>query len=527
MTDTQAADAEAAHGHAGQADAAVAQAGGAQAPHASFFHLAGVDLTDTCCRGTACFVARRRDPDRWARAQEGPRVHCLGKCYEAPAMADAVDSNGSARSATAGTRPLVGVASSMPVVLERIIDGGARTLDDYTDRGGLVGLRLALTTDPDETVHDVEASGLRGRGGAGFPTGRKWRAVRHYHQQHAGRAFVVCNADEGDPGAYIDRILLEDDPFAVLEGMAIAAHAVGASHGIVYVRREYPAARDAIRRAVAEATAAGILGASSPVTGQGFRVEVVEGEGSYVCGEETALLNALEGRRPEVRVRPPYPAEHGLWGAPTLVDNVETLANVAWIARNGGAAYAALGRGESRGTKVVSLNSLFRRPGLYEVEFGRPVREIVEDLGGGLAGGAVLKGLLIGGPLTGILPPHLLDTPFTFEDLRRVGADVGHGGIVAFDENTSIPELVQHVFEFGAFESCGKCTPCRVGTGRIEALARRMVDGAPLGAADADEWRNLVEALRLASLCGHGTGLAAFAESVTTHYAEELGACFA
>jgi len=478
-----------------------------------FYHLAGVDVADVHCQGTACFVARHLAPERWERALEGPRVHCLGRCYRAPARGSDEE------------RPHVEVASREAVVLERVVGGGARSLGAYTAATGLAGLRAALSGGPDRVLEELEASGLRGRGGAAFPTGRKWRAVRAHHRRLARASVVVCNADEGDPGAYVDRVLLEDDPFAVLEGMAIAAHTVGAARGIVYVRREYPAAAAAVRGAVAEASAAGVLGTRSEVTGDGFRVDVVDGAGSYVCGEETALLNAIEGRRPEVRVRPPFPAERGLWGAPTLVNNVETLAAVPWIVRNGGAAHAALGRGASRGTKVVSLNSLFRRPGLYEVELGIPVREIVEDLGGGLRRGR-LHGVLIGGPLAGILPPHLLDTPFTVEDLRAVGADVGHGGIVTFDELTSVAELLRHVFRFGAFESCGKCTPCRVGSPRVERLAGHLVAGAVLDDDEARTWRQTVDALGSASLCGHGTGLAAFARSVAAHYPEELGPCF-
>jgi formate dehydrogenase iron-sulfur subunit len=370
-------------------------------------------------------------------------------------------------------------------------------------------------------VEEIEASGLRGRGGAAFPTGVKWRTVVTARDEPK---YVVCNADEGDPGAYSDRFLLEDDPHTILEGMAIAAAAVGATQGYVYVRKEYPEAQEALERAIAETRTAGIFGERLLGRGPAFDVEIVRGEGSYVCGEETALLNAIEGRRPEVRARPPYPAEHGLNGCPTLVHNVETLAALPWILRHGAAAYEAMGRGTSRGTKVVSLNSLFVRPGLYEVEFGMPVAEIVHGLGGGLATGE-LRGVLIGGPLAGILPVNLLDTPFTIDALREVGADVGHGGVVAFDEHTSITELVHHVFRFGAFESCGKCTPCRVGAGRIEDLFGDALsaDRVPVGASA--EWRDIVDALAATSLCGHGTGLAAFARSALEHYGEELIAC--
>ncbi|HLF92508.1 MAG TPA: NADH-ubiquinone oxidoreductase-F iron-sulfur binding region domain-containing protein [Planctomycetota bacterium] len=444
---------------------------------ASFYHLE--KATAGLCRGTACFVGRHRHPDRWrqACAQEVP-VYCLGKCHQAPA------------SASEDGRPRVEVHSRKAVVLERV----ARP----APYGAYDALTQARDFSREALVRAVEASGLRGRGGAGYPAGKKWAAVLH---QPGPVKFVVANADEGDPGAYIDRMILEEDPHALIEGLAIAAHAVGAGKGYLYLRKEYPQAERAVRAALSEDRS-------------GFPIELVIGQGSYVCGEETALLNSIEGKRPEVRVRPPYPTERGLFGKPTLVQNVETLVNIPWIVRNGAEAYRSLGFSKSRGTKAVSLNSLFKRPGLYEVEFGIPVRRIVEEIGGGLADGR-LKGVIIGGPLAGILPPSLLDTPFGFEELRAVGASVGHGGIVAFDDRTSIADLVHHVFEFGAFESCGKCTPCRLGSRRVEEIFR-AVKGA------RREVEEIVSALRTTSLCGLGTGLAEFAESALRHYPEEL-----
>lgn len=473
----------------------------------SFYHLADVSIGTQHCQGTACFVARNRNPARWAEAEASePRVYCLGRCYAAPAAADDL------------SRPAVQIACDTPVVVDRVSRGASPHLSAYRDERGYEGLARALALGPEATLAEVETSGLRGRGGAGFPTGRKWRAA---HYQPDGRRVVVVNADEGDPGAYIDRFLLEDDPHAVLEGLAIAALTVEADRGYIYVRREYPHALAAVRAAVAEAEGAGILGDALLGHGPPLTVSVVEGKGSYLCGEETALLNALEGRRPMVRARPPYPVEHGLHGLPTVVNNVETLAAVPWILRHGGTAYAAMGSGTSKGTKAVSLNSLFRRPGLYEVEFGIPLREIVEGLGGGLVDDH-LRGVIVGGPLAGILPPALLDVPFAFDDLRRLGAEVGHGGIIAFDETTSIGELVHHVFRFGAYESCGACTPCRVGTARIEELFSSYLDEA-----GRHEWQATVRALAATSLCGHGSGLAEFARSVIAHYGKELDSCHA
>ena len=470
----------------------------------SFYHLADVVIDRQPCQGTACFVARQRDSLRWAEAERSePRVYCLGRCYAAPAAADDC------------AKPHIETACDTAVTLPRVALGVESDLNSYRNSGGYRGLARALTIGTEATLAEVERSGLRGRGGAGFPTAQKWRATL---AQPAGPRAVVVNADEGDPGAYVDRVLLEDDPHAVLEGLAIAAFAIGAREAHVYVRREYPIALAAIRKAVSDAEEAEIIGTSLLGEGPPLSVTVVEGKGSYICGEETALLNALEGRRPTVRARPPFPTEHGLFGVPTVVNNVETLVAVPWILHNGGHAYAAMGYGTSRGTKVVSLNSLFRRPGLYEVEFGAPVTDIVDGLGGGLVDGE-LKGLLIGGPLAGILPPHLLDTPLAFDELRRVGASVGHGGVVAFDDTTSIVDLVHHVFRFGAYESCGTCTPCRVGAIRVEEMF------TPGASVNPTEWRSIVHALGTTSLCGHGSGLAEFARSVIAYYGTELASC--
>jgi formate dehydrogenase iron-sulfur subunit len=385
-----------------------------------------------------------------------------------------------------------------------------------------MSLAKALQLEPEEIVRCVVDSGLRGRGGAAFPTGKKWAAAL---RNSSAVKFVVANADEGDPGAYIDRFILEDDPFLLLEGMAIAGYAIGAHKGYVYVRAEYPRAFDILQDAIVTARQSEVLGPHILGTNFAFDVDVIQGHGGYVCGEETALLNAIEGKRPEVRIRPPYPSSSGLFGKPTLVNNVETLANIPWILAHGGEAYRRLGFSNSPGTKVVSLNSLFAKPGLYEIEFGVPVRYIVEELGGGLKSG-VLKGLMIGGPLAGILPPTLLDCKFGFEELASVGACVGHGGIVAFDENTSILELIHHVFSFAAYESCGRCFPCRLGTARIESQLDKLIRLGILDGGFESEWDDITNALESATACGFGSGVADFANSVRMHYREELGRCF-
>jgi len=477
----------------------------------SFYHLADGGYAGKACQGTACFAARHLNPARWAEAmRNNPRVYCLGECFASPAKGQT------------HPRPPVKVCSPHGIVLGRIANGGARTLAAYQGQGGYSALARALTLPSEQVLAAVEKSGLRGRGGAGFPTGRKWRSVA---QQPLGLKYVVANADEGDAGAYIDRYLMEDDPHSLIEGMILAAYAVGASKGYIYVRTEYPQAGSSLRAALAEAYAAGWLGARVAGTNFSFDLEFSVGHGSYVCGEETSLLRSIEGKRPEVMARPPYPTERGLFDRPTLLNNVETLVNVPWIVAHGGEAYAALGFSKSRGTKALSLNSLFVRPGLYEVEFGVTVRHIIEELGGGLRDGGKLKGILIGGPIIGIVPAHLIDTRLGFEEMAAIGAGVGHGGIVAFDEHTSIPDLMEHVFSFGSYESCGKCTPCRSGSGRVEEIFASAIAGRATR-ADLQECRELVVALKLASLCGHGTGLARFAESILNYYPAEIEPCF-
>jgi NADH:ubiquinone oxidoreductase subunit F (NADH-binding) len=439
-----------------------------------------------------------------------PRVYCLGKCYAGPA------------SFAEEPRPAIEIRCRQGIVLNRIVAGGAPTLETFARLGGYQALEKALRQPQEELVRQIEISGLRGLGGAGFLAGKKWRTV---FEAPTAEKFVVANFDEGDPGVYIDRFLVEDDPHTLIEAMTIAAYAVGAQKGLIYVRNEYPRAEAILRAALTEARREHFLGERVLNSEFSFDLEIVIGRGSYVCGEETALLNSIEGKRPEVRARPPFPAQHGLFGRPTLIQNVETLASVPWIIQHGGEAFQRLGFSRSRGNKVVALNSLFERPGLYEVEFGVPIRHIVEDLGGGLKNGT-LKGVILGGPLAGIIPPQLLDTRLAFEELHSIHASVGHGGVVAFDEHTAISELVHHVFSFGAYESCGKCTPCRLGSHRIEEIFRLVLERGASGSEEQSDWAEIISALRLTSLCGLGTGLAEFAETVRLYHAEELQRCF-
>jgi formate dehydrogenase iron-sulfur subunit len=405
------------------------------------------------------------------------------------------------------------------VLLANVAAGGVTDLADYQHRGGGQALRQVLSMSPPAVIHELQISGLRGRGGAGFPAWRKWQALV---DSSAARKYLVVNADEGDPGTFSDRLLLEMDPFRLLEACVIAAVTLGIDQGYIYLRAEYPEAGQVLQAALGAARRAGWLGPNLLGSKHHFELSLVQGKGSYICGEETAMLNAMEGLRPEVRVRPPQPTSRGLHGAPTLVHNVETLCAMPWILQRGGAAYAALGCGASRGTKLLSLNSLFRRPGLYEVEFGISLRRIVDELGGGLRRGQ-LKGVMLGGPLAGLVPPALLDTPLDYEALQAIGSAVGHGGVIAFTEDTGLAQIMAEVFRFGANESCGKCTPCHLGS---PELARMFSDACAGKQVDAKRWAALVEALAATSLCGHGRGLAEFAQSIARHYPEELALCF-
>jgi len=385
-------------------------------------------------------------------------------------------------------------------------------LDEYRAAGGFAALAAARARRPEDVIADVEASGLRGRGGAGYPTGRKWRAVR---EASGGPKHVVCNGDEGDPGAFMDRMLLESQPYRVLEGLAIAAWAVGASRAHVYVRAEYPLAVRRLREAIERCGAAGLLraagddGVERAVGRHGAAacelpvVEVVEGAGAFVCGEETALLASLEGRRPMPRPRPPYPSQAGLGGAPTLVNNTETLAVVPWILRNGPAAWAALGTRQSRGTKVFALAGKVARGGLIEVPMGTTIRQIVEEIGGGAGGGRAFKAVQIGGPSGGCVPAELADTPVDYEALTAAGAMMGSGGLVVLDETDCMVEIARYFLEFTQRESCGRCTFCRVGTRVMLDILTRLTEGQA-DAADVARLEELAEQVRAGSLCGLG-----------------------
>ncbi len=376
------------------------------------------------------------------------------------------------------------------------------SLEAYLAAGGYEALRAAIAMGPDAVIAEVTAAKLVGRGGAAFPTGRKWAAVAG---QSSTPRYLVCNADESEPGTFKDRVILEEDPFALVEAMTVAGYAVGAARGYLYLRGEYPVARDRLGGAIAQASAAGLLGRDVAGSGWGFEIEIRVGAGAYIAGEETALFESIEGRRPEPRNKPPFPVESGLFGQPTAINNVETLVNVPLILRMGAERYASLGTPGSSGPKLFCVSGHVARPGVYELPFGATLREVI-DLAGGVPGGRAIQAVLLGGAAGVFVGPDLLDLPLTFEDTRAAGATVGSGVVMVFDETADLVDALRRISAFFRDESCGQCVPCRVGTVRQEELLARLAAGRPLGSVEAELalFGDLARAMRDASICGLG-----------------------
>lgn len=392
------------------------------------------------------------------------------------------------------------------------------SLEQYEAHGGLAGLRRAIGMTAEAIIDEVKLSGLRGRGGAGFPTGIKWDTVR---MAHADRKYIVCNADEGDSGTFADRMIMEGDPFCLIEGMAIAGLGCHAEKGFVYLRSEYPDAIAVLSRAIEIARAAGVLGADVLGSGHAFDMEVRVGAGAYVCGEETSLLNSLEGKRGVVRAKPPLPALEGAFGKPTVVNNVISLATVPVIFEKGAEHYANFGLGRSKGTIPLQIAGNVRHGGLFETAFGMSLGQIVEDLGGGTASGRAVKAVQVGGPLGAYLSPDQFDTPFGYEEFDGQGALIGHAGLVVFDDSADMLGMARFAMEFCAVESCGKCTPCRIGAVRgVETLDR-------IAAGDADAiplLTDLCETMQDGSLCALGGFTPYPVMSALRLFPEEFGA---
>lgn len=473
------------------------------------------------------------------------RSTCLGLCERAPAAvvtaagekprervvapADAAAIRSLMQDGVAGKLPAepdaLNIKASVPQagrpdlhLLKRIGQADPASVEAYRGAGGYEALRLALDMGPEAVVREMIESRLLGRGGAAFPTGKKWEAL--LTQRGKGRThYVVCNADESEPGTFKDRVLMEGDPFAVLEGMTIAGLATGAQKGYIYLRGEYPLAGERIAHAIGAARAKGLLGDNILGRGLRFDIELRRGAGAYICGEETALFNSIEGYRGEPRNKPPFPTQAGLFRQPTVVNNVETLVNVPEVIRMGGAAYARIGVGNSTGYRLFCVSGHAVRPGVYEVSFGATLRQIIE-LAGGVGGNGRLQAVLLGGAAGGFVTPQELDTPLTFEGTRAIGASLGSGVVMLFDDSADLQQILLRIAGFFSQESCGQCVPCRVGVVRQEETLKRLVYRRPLGSA-AEEislLREMGQAMRDASICGLGQTASSALESALNRW---------
>ncbi|MFB3778940.1 MAG: NADH-quinone oxidoreductase subunit NuoF [Bryobacteraceae bacterium] len=446
---------------------------------------------------------------------------CLGLCSRGPLVRSARDGELYGDLETADAAALVrgapedkerlaarriDTSSSFFTKQEKIVLAGSGVVDpeklsDYIAAGGYQALAHAITEmTPAEVIEEIKKSGLRGRGGAGYSTGIKWELVA---RQPATPKYVVCNADEGDPGAFMDRSVLEGDPHRVLEGMALAGYAIGAQQGYIYVRGEYALAIQRLQTAIKQAEREKLLGNRVLETGFQFRVDVRIGAGAFVCGEETALLASIEGKRGQPRQRPPYPSEAGLWDKPTLINNVETYANVAAIVSRGADWFASIGTGSSKGTKVFALAGRIENTGLIEVPMGTSLRTILFDIGGGVPGGREFKAAQTGGPSGGCIPAEHLDTPVDYESLQKIGSIMGSGGLIVMDQTSCMVDVARYFMEFCMDESCGKCIPCRAGTVQMHDILQRITRG-DAGSGDLELLEQLAALLREASLCGLG-----------------------
>ena len=391
-------------------------------------------------------------------------------------------------------------------------------IDEYIAMDGYFALAKVLKEmTPEDVIKPILDSGLRGRGGGGFPTGRKWQFARN---SVSDKKYVVCNADEGDPGAFMDRSVLEGDPHAVLEAMAIAGYAIGADEGWIYIRAEYPIAVARLKIAIKQAREYGVLGNDIFGTGFNFDIHIRLGAGAFVCGEETALLTSIEGNRGMPRSRPPFPAIKGLWGKPTIINNVETYANIAQIILKGPEWFASMGTEKSKGTKVFALGGKIHNTGLVEIPMGTTLREIVEDIGGGVPNGKKFKAAQTGGPSGGCIPASLIDTPIDYDNLTAIGSMMGSGGLIVMDEDTCMVDLAKFFLEFTVDESCGKCSPCRIGTRRMLEILTRITEGNGT-LEDLDELEEIAATLKTNSLCALGQTAANPVLSTIKHFRDE------
>lgn len=452
----------------------------------------GVGCMRLCCNGPLVEVKEKT-------------AESLGTLYEkvtpedAPSIVAAV--NGGETKVQKGDLTQPFFTQQMPIVLENSGKIDPERIESYIAADGYQALYQVLREmTPAKVVDDITRSGLRGRGGAGYPTGVKWATVA---KAKGERKFVICNADEGDPGAFMDRSVLESDPHRVLEGMAIAAYSVGANQGYIYIRAEYPVAINKLQIAIRQAQRLGLLGSNIFDSPFDFKIDIRIGAGAYVCGEETALMASIEGKRGTPSPRPPYPAESGLWGFPTLINNVETYANVPWIIRKGADVFASIGTEKSKGTKVFALAGKIQNTGIIEVPMGTTLRQIVEEMGGNVPDGGTAKAVQTGGPSGGCIPASAFDTPVDYESLSQLGSMMGSGGMIVMDESTNMVDVARFFMEFCMDESCGKCIPCRVGTVQLYKLLTKISEGKA-SFADLELLEELCDMVKHTSLCGLG-----------------------
>lgn len=498
-----------------------------------------------CCTSTGCRAARSLEvlqnlKSATETAGLGDEVDvvgvgCMGFCGRGPLVeidpknalyeevtpenaASIIDTlNGGTATATQGDLNHPFFSHQFKVVREHSGKLDPESIEEYIAVGGYRSLYKALyDLSPAEVVVEITNSGLRGRGGGGYPTGLKWATVA---KMPGDQKYVICNGDEGDPGAFMDRSVLESDPHLVLEGMAIAGYAVGANHGFIYVRAEYPLAIQRLQKAIQQAKKYGLLGSQIFDSPFDFKVDIRIGAGAFVCGEETALIQSVEGGRGNPQPRPPYPAQSGLWDSPTLINNVESFANIAPIIREGSEWYASIGTEKSKGTKIFALTGKIRNNGLIEVPMGISLREIVEEMGGGVPDGEV-KAVQTGGPSGGCIPASLLDTPVDYDSLMAIGSMMGSGGMVVMDQNTNMVEVAQFYMEFCRGESCGKCIPCRAGTVQLHGMLTRLLKKQATQ-ADLEKLKELCYMVKETSLCGLGMSAPNPVLSTLRYFGEE------
>lgn len=472
------------------------------------------------CNGSACVCAGKQDEvklqlEKHFKPNEIGHMTCLGRCYENAAF----NYNGKNYSGNDinGIKNLLTTHHSK---LKSKYNVKATTelltapFDGFEKHYSL--LKTSLKKSPAELLNEIKKSNIRGRGGAGFPMAFKWEACKH---EKSDTKFIICNADEGDPGAYSDRYLLEERPHSVLFGMMIAGYITGAEWGVLYIRAEYPEAVIIVQHAIDELRSAKMLGKNIEKSGFNFDFKIIKAQGAYICGEETALINSIEGQRPEVRTRPPFPTQQGLFNKPTIVNNVETLAAIYGILKNGGDAYAKLGTEKSKGTKLVCLDSFFNNPGMYEVEMGTPLSKVVNELGGGFK--TPVKAMQIGGPLGGIVPVSKInDLSIDFESFAQNGFLLGHASIICIPTDFSMMKYIEHLFDFASYESCGKCFPCRLGTKRGHELASKAINENYK--IDRTLFNDLLNTLQQGSLCAHGGGIPLPIKNTLQYFNDEL-----